>query len=264
MVLGAASTSHRQTEGLSGVRQKLLLFPLGCCRLSSVCPVSCAAGAVPGPGGAALGHGGAGPQLCLLPCPVPLGPGPSKRAPAQVLPVPSRRPLVTGALCQHRGCARAAAHERRDGAGRAHPALAALCRGGAGPWLVKKGPIDGWHRAVIQHACSRAKPPRSWLPGTWGEPRALLPAVCFLRPVLAGSCCQRAGSCRQLLRDSPAPPPAHGTARCRAGEQLNSRMALKWGAGPGRPAAASVRGIWVHSCHSLAGTSGSAWRYGGK
>lgn len=195
VVLGAASTSHRQTEGLSGVRQKLLLFPLGCCCLSSVCPVSCAAGAVPGPGGAALGHGGAGPRLRLLPCPVPLGPSPSERAPAQVLPVPSRRPLVTRALCQHRGCAWAAAHERRDGDGRAHPALAALCRGGAGPWLVKKGPIHGWHRAVIQHARSRAKPPCSWLPGTWGEPRAAARLRCS-RPSASCAPCWRGAAVR--------------------------------------------------------------------
>lgn len=79
VVLGAASTSHHQTEGLSGVRQKLLLFPLGCCHLSSVCLVSCAAGAVPGPGGAALGHGGAGPRLRLLPGPFPWDPAPVSR-----------------------------------------------------------------------------------------------------------------------------------------------------------------------------------------
>lgn len=91
-------------------------------------------------------------------------------------------------------------------------------------WLAQSGDSA----RTQQSKASVLLAPRDLGRAACGSKAALLPAVCFLRPVLAGSCCQRAGSCRQPLCDSPAPPPARGTARCRAGEQLNTPGVCAW------------------------------------
>lgn len=94
----------------------------------------------------------------LLLYPAPLGLGPVGRRQPHPCPSPFRVAV---------SCASSRAGELRAMAGRACPSLATLRRGGAGPWLLKKGPIHSWHRVRFNACSAEQNPPCSWFPGSW-------------------------------------------------------------------------------------------------
>lgn len=175
--LGAASTSHPQTEGLFRGQTEAPFTPAWPPPPQrSVCRVSCAAGTLPGGsrGRASLSTEGAedGSCLCLLPCPGPLGPSPAR---------PERALLVTGILCWHQGWRRGQLQrgqpQTSSGMGTAVPvpSLAPPCRVEPAPRRAKKGPIQGWRGAVAGQAalgsvCSAEQTPPC--PGAGAGPSA--------------------------------------------------------------------------------------------
>lgn len=199
----------------------------------SICRVPSAARVVPGLGGRPWAGGGMALSL-LLPCPAPLGLGPVGRR--QPLPCPS--PLRVAV-----SCASSRAGKLRAMAGRACPSLAALHGGGAGPWLLKKGPIHSWHRVRFNAYSAEQNPPCPWFPGSWD----VLLGCCFL-PHPGGG--ERLSAAPGL---SAAPP---------LGVELESSWELL-GAHEALHTAAASLGALGSRCSS-AGTSGSAWRCGGR